>query len=339
MPVGPFLAAAGQCSPLNAQFDGNHLSRVDIVNALQKVGAHKFPGIPRMVIDSGLARGIRHGYMRQVRDAWIRFGQCWKSARLRNRRPVVDTPKSFRRACDTARAWLGPLLNVTEMQVSAGSKSAWLASSMVPHFDENALGVGDMLQGQVVGFLRPGGAYFHSYPVHVTGHALDRVIQRAGLVTTPLAVADIHAINAEFADLLHFAVPAVCALGRMEADEAEELSILLPSHHGFFLGEFEPNAKRLVVRTFVDESKLWTAEREALRELNAVDESELAVLAFAWAVPSWMGGIDSPILSRLPAVWKQLGWRLREEERPAGLSDRAWNSREAESSMGGSAAA
>jgi hypothetical protein len=287
-----------------------------------------------MVIDPGLARGIRHGYMRQVRDAWKRFGLRWKVAKQRSRHPAVDTPKSYRKACAQGRDWLGPLLNVTEMQLSSGAKAAWLSFSLQPHFDPTALGAGDLMRGQVLGFLRPGGGFLWDFPIAITGHTLDRVIQLAGLVTTPLAVADIHAINAEFADLLHFAGPAVAALARLPGTEAAELNVLLPSQHGFFLCDFVPSGQSLVVRTFVDEAKLWPAEREALRELREVNESELAVLALGAVAPRWMACADSWILSRLPEIWRHLGWRLKEEERPGGLSDRAWQSRDLEMSVG-----
>jgi hypothetical protein len=280
--------------------------------------------VKRTTIDPGLARGIRRGYLRRLRAAWQTLRATNQAASNRNRYLSIDTPKAFRRSCREYRERLGPLLSITELTVTAGARQGWVSLALKPELDDAPLGHADGVSAAGFVLIRPGGFYRCDIQMRITGHAVDRVIQRSGLVELPLADADIHAINAEFADAMQFSGAALTALTRLPSDEAGRMSVLLPSASGFFLGGFDAEFGQLTIRTFVDESRLWSSEREALRELRRVGEVDLALATLQLLTRNWMRTGGERVGECLTEAWRRFGWRLAEEGLPQGLSDRAW---------------
>jgi hypothetical protein len=274
-----------------------------------------------MVIDAALARGIRRGYMRHLRDAWRAHRLKSIADGARNRLSCVDTQKAYRKSLAACRSRLGTLLGVTELEVNTPSRSGWLALSLVPVFDEGSSGSADALECYASFLLRPGGAGSRRLRVSFSGHALDRIIQRSGLINTPVTEQDVRAINAEFADALHYASPAFAAITTQPGDDAGRLTLLLPSPHGFFLGRFDPAESMLRVKTFVDESRLRRSQREALLELNGIDQGRLALVSFSMITPGWLGCADADLSVVLLRIWRELDWRR--EPGLAGMSDAA----------------
>jgi len=263
--------------------------------------------------------------MRQLWDAWSSFFLRSAGALQRNERVNTSSQKSFKKAQDKVRTSLGPLLTTTELQVAFGTRQVWLAFALFPHFGNEP--VEDALGGIVIGLARPGGRCSRNLDLEVWGHAVDRVIQRSGVVATPLKKPDIHAINAEFADLLHFADAAMAALSEMGDAEAARANVLLPSQHGFFLGDFDKTRSTLRIKTFVDEAKLVDAERQALEDLGGANQAELALLAAKRTAPLCITEVQSSIPRRLREIWRTFGQRLAQTPLPPGLSTRAWSSR------------
>lgn len=279
-------------------------------------------------IDSGLARGIRRGYLRRLKAAWATLRARNRAALQRNRYLTIDTPKAFRRSCRQYRDRLGPLLTITELSVEAGARLGWISLALKPQLDVAPLGAADNLTATSFVFIKPGGAYRRDVSMRFTGHAIDRVIQRSGLVALPLSDADIHAINAEFADALHFSSAAITTLMQLSPEEAMAIPALLPSASGFFLGNFDPAGRELIIRTFVHQSRLWSSERQALSELRNISEAALALASLRALTDNWLPTGGEIVGERLSDAWRNFGWRLAEEEVPKGLSDRAWASRD-----------
>lgn len=193
--------------------------------------------------------------------------------------------------------------------------------------DDAPLGLADSVMASGFVVIRPGGAYRRDIRMRFTGHAVDRVIQRSGHIGLPLADADIHAINAEFADALHFSSAALSALALLHAEEAHRMNVLLPSASGFFLGGFDAESQEITVRTFVDEGRLWSSERQALHELQRIGEGELAVATLRALTENWLSVGGEIVGQRLTEAWRKFGSRLAKEEVPQGMSDKAWESR------------
>lgn len=159
-------------------------------------------------------------------------------------------------------------------------------------------------------------------------HAIDRVIQRARLVDLPPKFGDFEAINAEFADAVHFVAPALHVLARLNSADIAHLHLLLPAAHGFFLGCFDQDSGDVVIKTYVDQGKMRDYEREALRELQRIPTEVLALCSMGQLAPGWIATEIEAVGAKLHRVWRDYGWRLAEHEFPKGMSDRAWASRE-----------
>lgn len=169
-------------------------------------------------------------------------------------------------------------------------------------------------------------------PIHVSGHAIERVIQRSRLITLPIGRQDILAIHAEFADALplaciaHDAVRQSIAAGSLA--DAGRLTILLPSANGVFLCRWCEESGRLLIKTFIGRNQLNQAEIAAIDELKRFSEAQVAAHLLDGLAPGWLGLETRDLHAALVTAWRHFGWRLDEEVRLPGMSDAAWSSRE-----------
>jgi hypothetical protein len=280
-----------------------------------------------MLIDPSLARGARREFLRVLSEEWKAYAKREASDLLRNEYLSAPTTKSFRRAIERARVRLGRLLPVSEVAFDAKSRGGWLAFSLEPKVNSQGAAEGARVRALMLRKGRP--------PLEGTlcatfaSHAIDRVIQRARIVDLPPTFGDIEAINAEFADAVLFIGPALHVLSTLKDNEITGLHLLLPAQHGFFLGCFDRENGGVLIKTYVDHERMRDYEREALRELQRIPVEVLALCSISQFAPGWTASETDWVGAALLRAWRDFGWRLAEHERPQGLSDRAWASRDA----------
>lgn len=280
-----------------------------------------------MLIDKSLARGIRRAYLRVLEVELARIRTRLADDSDRNRLLSVRTPKAWRKACERLAQRIGHTLPGAQVRLESGARSVAAFFMVEPEIAENP--AFDAMRLRVDCLLRPGGHVRCVLPVRIYGHAIDRVIQRAGVVETPISPADIEAIHAEFADALAFAPVALAALAAQPPGVADEITVLLPAAHGVFLGT--ASAGELAIKTFVDQDRLVPAELDALRGLHELGQEQLTIRAVQQILPGWLNWAPPADLEdRLVSLWRELGWRLALREKIPGLGDRAWASRPAE---------
>jgi hypothetical protein len=274
-------------------------------------------------ICSSLARGIRRAYLESLDRHWAIFKAREKSDALRNPYLHLRTHKAYMREIERIRSRLMPrFLSISDMRVSAGRKEAWfmLTLARLPA----ATGAGSARVSAEVMTYPLSRIWRRQLPIEFTGHAIDRLIQRAHVVELPLTDSDLDSIHAGFASALIWAVAALKAIEGMDAEDVGRLEVIIPAEHGIFLGRFDPEAAHLALTTFVDSAKLWEEEIYALNQLNAVGEERLALSALDLLADGWMAHDDTHVSERLIDIWKTFGWVIREREDKR-VTIRPWN--------------
>jgi len=279
-----------------------------------------------------LARGIRRAYLESLDRHWAIYrGRC-SAVALRNPVLRVPTHKAYMREIERIRSRLMPrFLSISDMRVAAGHKEAWFMLTLARIACNSQTMVAGAGSAQVSAEIMtyPHARLWRSrLPIEFTGHAIDRLIQRAHVVDLPPADQDLHAIHAGFASALIWAVAALKALASIDPQEAGRLDVIIPAEHGIFLGGFDPEASQLVFKTFVDNDQLWEEERYALAQLNTVGDERLALSALDLLAEGWMAHDDTHVAERLIDTWKTFGWVIREREERPGKMDAAWQRRE-----------
>lgn len=283
-------------------------------------------GIPNEpFICPSLARGIRRAYLESLDRHWAIFRAREKSDALRNPHLHLRTHKAYMREIERIRSRLTPrLLSISDMRVAAGRKEAWFMLTLV-RLQAAAAGAGSArVSAEVMTYPRTR-IWRRQLPIEFTGHAIDRLIQRAHVVELPLTDSDLDAIHAGFASALIWAVAALKAIEGMGAEDVRRLDVIIPAEHGIFLGCFDPEARNLVLITFVDSAKLWEEEVYALDQLNQLGEERLALSALDLLAEGWMAHDDTHVSERLIDIWKTFGWVIREREERPGKMDEAWS--------------
>lgn len=223
---------------------------------------------------------------------------------------------------------VGRLIPCTTALINANSRSATLILGLLPD-PVPVLATADSAARLVaLTLLRPGRFVEYDLKIRVSGHAVDRVIQRARIVDLPVRDTDIQAINAEFTDALPLACIAASVLcdivNKEGADVARNIQILLPSAHGVFLGGWSPQDRELIIRTFVDGAKLNESQQEAIRDISQWADGELSAQALTTMTGGWLNLDVAGLRGRLLETWRHYGWRFDEQRLHPGLSDKAW---------------
>lgn len=282
-------------------------------------------------IDASLARSIRRGYFRQLAREWDAYGQRRGRAAARNLclSARIDTRRQFRDRLALLEKFAGPLLPACTLRIESGTRAAAVVWALHPEQVPAAVQVDSHAGMRALVLLQPGRMMSFELAVRIRAHAVDRVVQRAQVVSLPISGVDMQAVNAEFSDLMPLATVAARVLTEQAAkagpEAAEAVNVLLPTQHGVFLGGWCAASGQLEIRTFVDRPKLNGAQTEAVREIDRIAQERVCAEALQTLVPGWMGPDDSDALrQRLFQAWQHFGWRFEEDRLHPGMSDRAW---------------
>ncbi len=285
-------------------------------------------------IDASLAKGIRRAYLEALDESLERFTRQQRQELRRNPRVQAETSKGFDRGIDKLRCSIETSgLIQSEISVSTKHKRLW-ASLFLARETENDVKDGKGMSS--TGHARtvvlalthpPMRRWMRSMSIKITAHAIDRVIQRVGIVDTPIHSDDIRAVNTEMAQSLIWAVASFFILEKIGPSEAELLTLILPSQHGFFIGKFNPDPGELSLVTYVDRDTSWEEQREAFRVLDAVSDLELGFWASDVIAQNHIAAEHSGHDNRIYQCWRNYGWRIREKLDRPGQLDTAWNSK------------
>ncbi len=265
-------------------------------------------------IDPSLARGIRRAYLESLDENWAILLK-----RLRDRRTRIGvihfkTPKAFHREIEYYRARMMPrFLLATDITIETKKRKAWILFSLTR--ERESLTEAGRAKVCCVYFGYPQFVDMQFLPIEFSGHAIDRMIQRAGILELPLKKKDLSLIHAGFSGVLIWAVSALEALSAMEPLERASLNIVVPSDLGIFLGNYDDAASKLIITTFVDSSRLWDEEVYALNQLNKVDEDQLALPILNFLVKDWIANTQNTARLELVKIWKMFGWQIRDRSR------------------------
>ena len=284
-------------------------------------------------IDASLARHIRRTYFRELDGQWKRLKQARTQAMGRNASIArrIDSDKQLRGRFDQLEKMVGSLIPCASAYVDANSRGAAFILGLRPNVIP-ALPAADCQANLVaLALLRPGRFMEVGVRVKVSGHAVDRVVQRAKMVDLPVRRPDIQAINAEFADALPLACIATEALLEVQRTQgehaAQDTQVLLPAPHGVFLASWSCEEQALIIRTFVDGEKLTEPQLEAVREISQWADGQLSTQVLNILTTGWMNVDVTGLKERLLRTWREYGWRFDEQRLHPGLSDRAWSAR------------
>ncbi len=121
-------------------------------------------------------------------------------------------------------------------------------------------------------------------------------------------------LQAGFSSALIWVVAALKAIKGIDETAASQLNLIFPAEHGIFLGCYETKTSQLVVKTFIDSSKLWEEELYALDKLNSTSEDKLAVSVMGLLAAGWITHDDTHVSELLIDVWRTFGWTMQARE-------------------------
>ncbi len=279
-------------------------------------------------IDPSLARFVRRAYFKHLHQEWAKTDLRIKKGKLRNQNfgKRIDTEKQLRECAQNYEKAMGSTLPISSIRLDANSRSANVILCLSPDPVPQAVNVSSNAEVRVILLLRQTGVVTKSPGIVVSGHAVDRVIQRCKLIELPINRGDLEAINAEFADALPLACLACSVLSERQDPEgiSAHNNILLPSAHGVFLASWLPEERRLLVKTFVDGRQLVQPQIEAVREIAAIGEGQINAHILDAMAPGWLQLRRQDINRSLFDAWQHFGWRFDIERLHPGLSDDAW---------------
>ena len=156
--------------------------------------------------------------------------------------------------------------------------------------------------------------------VRVSSHAIDRVIQRMGLVDLPIKPADVRAVNTEIVQALIWATAAFFVFGKLRISDVDRFTLILPSQHGFFLAQFSTDPVELTLITYVNKDETWPEQKEAFHILDLVPEERLAFLSADVLARHHIKVEHTDFDDNIFRCWRDYGWRIAEKlDRPSSL--------------------
>jgi hypothetical protein len=285
-------------------------------------------------IDPSLARGIRRAYLEALDESLGRFTQLQVNEQRRNPHVRADTSKGFNRGVERLRRALETSgLIQSEISVSTKHKRLWACLFLRRETEtDNLDGKGMSQTGHArtvaLALTHPSlRRWMRPMNIKTTAHAIDRVIQRVGIVDTPIHPDDIKAVNAEIAQSLIWAVASFFILSNIDPKDAEALTLILPSQHGFFIGKLDAISSELSLVTYVDRDTSWAEQQEAFRVLDTVSDSQLGFWAADVIAQHHIVAEHTDADNAIYECWRNYGWRIREKLDRPGQLDAAWATR------------
>ena len=282
-------------------------------------------------IDQSLARAIGRSYSKALCAEWEKYRSRKNQSIARNSSPYrkVKNNRQLRERQLLLDKLLGNLIPISTANINANSKCATISLGLRPDNLSNASEFKNTLQVFAWILLMPGFLQEIYVPMRISPHAVERVIQRAGVVDLPVSQADMQAINAEFADMLPLAALAIDVMKNLAKnasdEEAKNLTMLLPSAHGLFIASWCPEIGSLLVRTFIDSKKLNPAQVQAVNELRSITDFNLAPLLVDTMIPGWFRFDKTASYETITQAWKHFAWRFDIDRLHPGMSDIAWS--------------
>lgn len=282
-------------------------------------------------IDQSLARSVRRAYFRSLLSEWDRTTAALKAASRRNtfRNRWITSDKQLNAQVRVMEKIISPRLPIAQVRLDARSRGASVVLALLPDPLPPSVTATSNASVEAMMLLRPDGLVWKPVNVVVSGHAVDRVIQRCRLMELPIGREDLAAVNAEFADALPLACVAASALRRLAAsagpEAAEALNVLLPAPHGVFLANWQDDAGRLLLKTFIGRDQLNDAERVALDDLRRLAAGSIESHVLDDILPGWLSLDPQALHAELLDAWRRFGWRFDVDRLHPGLSDLAWS--------------
>lgn len=279
-------------------------------------------------IDPSMARFVRRAYFKRLTREWGTSDQLLKKAQQRNLNfgSHIKTDKQLKECTLNFEKVLGAMLPVSTIRLNANSRSANVFLSLVPDPVPDSVTLSSNASVRAIMLLRPSGMLDRYTGVVISGHAVDRVIQRCRMINLPICNDDMQAIHAEFADALPLACLACSVLGQPDPASAQVdlANVLLPSANGVFLASWLVDSQQLLIKTFVDRSHLLPSQLQAVQEIARIGEGQVGAHILDAMAPGWLNLTRQDINQRLFDAWQHYGWRFDTERLHPGLSDPAW---------------
>lgn len=282
------------------------------------------------LIDNSLARSIGRSFLKTIGAEWENYQDRETKAKARNNNPKrrIENIRQLKERQVLLEKLLGSLLPVSTVHINANSKAASLTMgvrTLAPLAQQPSLHV---LKVHLWLLFMPGKLSEYEIPVCVSAHAIERVIQRNGLVNLPIRKVDIEAVMSEFSDVLPLATLSVKVLSelarRSGEDMAKELTLLLPSANGLFLASWCDELKSILIKTFVDARKFNEAQAQAVKEIRRIADFEMAPALIDVVAPGWLYQGVKPIHDQILQAWQHFAWRFDLDRLHPGMSDLAW---------------
>lgn len=252
-------------------------------------------------IDDSLARGMAHAFLDHVGESdrvWAARRQVYRG---RAQLPRPDNLKSFHTAVQHMRTWTPERYRICERCARSGKKAVWCDARLTRSGHEDR----DSLSVQMHEVTSTGRAGTFGTRVTVTLHALQRMIQRSGLIRPPFDARALGPLYAEFNSLPVWLIPALYAARTLAHNDPARQSLLLPAEHGVFLA-FDAGDAGIVIKTYMGECHEMRSElARALEALRRFDEQSLGIFHGAACHSDWGWEIDQTVADELCRVWRE----------------------------------
>ena len=271
-------------------------------------------------IDDSLARGMAHAFLDHVAETDRICDERRASYKRRGQLPCPDNLKGFHTTVQHMRTWTPERYRICEWSAQSGKKAVWCDARLTRHGHEHR----DSLSVEMHEVTSTGQAATLEIGVTVTLHALQRMIQRSGLIRPPFDARALDPIYAEFNALPLWLQPALQAARALAPDERARHALLLPAEHGVFLA-CDAGDAGLVIKTYMGEShEMWGELARALKALRRFDERVLGIFHGAAYHSEWGWETDGTVTAELQRVWREWVWLNRERADRPSRDDRAW---------------
>lgn len=280
-------------------------------------------------IDSSLAKGIRRAYLQEIEKSFEKLIKIRKQKTQRNPNINISSKKSLNKEIDKLRMQLKHAgITHTEFLVNLSSRVLWASLFISRENFQNSnsrkgLNPRGYARVNVLAASYPADEWLSKLNIKITGHAIDRVIQRIKILNLPIKQDDVQAISTELSQSLAWAASTFFVLSKLDINDAKNLKFIYPTQHGFFLAGFYYQKERpeLIITTYINRNNTWDEQVEALATLDGVSDAAIAFFAAHIISPSIIQASHDINAERIFECWRNFGWRLQEKSYRPGKID------------------